>query len=201
MQSLVSGGLAATQAARLILSGGEPAPLPSRRRLPPWRRRPTTSPPHWTGWTSRLLPTPPSTGSSPPTPSRPSCRTSCCPTCTGSENAGRPARSRSPRALRLQPARGRLPRPRPRLGPGLSPGAILACLPGEHHELGLLAFGVTLRRRGWRITCLGTDSPIGAVADTAQSSHLQSSSSSASTHKGSWTTRARSSSSPTRSRS
>ena len=54
-------------------------------------------------------------------------------------------------------------------GQGQGPLAILACLPGEHHELGLLVFGVALRRRGWRITYLGTDSPIGAVADTARS--------------------------------
>jgi MerR family transcriptional regulator, light-induced transcriptional regulator len=53
-------------------------------------------------------------------------------------------------------------------GQGQGPAAILACLPGEHHELGLLAFGVALRRRGWRITYLGTNSPIGAVADTAR---------------------------------
>jgi DNA-binding transcriptional MerR regulator len=50
-------------------------------------------------------------------------------------------------------------------GQGQGPSAILACVPGEQHELGLLAFGVVLRRRGWRITYLGTDSPIGAVAD------------------------------------
>ena len=54
-------------------------------------------------------------------------------------------------------------------GQGQGPGAILACLPGEHHELGLLVFGVALRRRGWRITYLGTNSPIGAVADIARS--------------------------------
>jgi DNA-binding transcriptional MerR regulator len=54
-------------------------------------------------------------------------------------------------------------------GQGQGPGAILACLPGEHHELGLLVFGVALRRRGWRITYLGTNSPIDAVADTARS--------------------------------
>ena len=54
-------------------------------------------------------------------------------------------------------------------GQGQGPRAILACLPGEHHELGLLVFGVALRRRGWRITYLGTDSPIGAVADIARS--------------------------------
>src|SRR5215217_5377412 len=54
-------------------------------------------------------------------------------------------------------------------GQGQGPSAILACLPGEHHELGLLVFGVALRRRGWRITYLGTDSPVGAVADIARS--------------------------------
>jgi MerR family transcriptional regulator, light-induced transcriptional regulator len=54
-------------------------------------------------------------------------------------------------------------------GQGQGPLAILACVPGEHHELGLLAFGVSLRRRGWRITYLGTDSPISAVADIARS--------------------------------
>jgi DNA-binding transcriptional MerR regulator len=54
-------------------------------------------------------------------------------------------------------------------GQGRGPGAILACVPGEQHELGLLAFGVVLRRRGWRITYLGTDSPIGAVADLSRS--------------------------------
>jgi methanogenic corrinoid protein MtbC1 len=54
-------------------------------------------------------------------------------------------------------------------GQGHGPGAVLACVPGEHHELGLMVFGVALRRRGWRITYLGTDSPIGAIADIARS--------------------------------
>ena len=54
-------------------------------------------------------------------------------------------------------------------GQGRGPGAILACVPGEQHELGLLAFGVALHRRGWRITYLGTDSPIGPSADIARS--------------------------------
>ena len=53
-------------------------------------------------------------------------------------------------------------------GQGQGPAAVLACAPGEYHELGLLAFGVALRRRSWRITYLGTDSPIGAVADTSR---------------------------------
>jgi DNA-binding transcriptional MerR regulator len=54
-------------------------------------------------------------------------------------------------------------------GQGGGPGAILACVPGEQHELGLLVFGVALRRRGWRITYLGTDSPIQAIADLSRS--------------------------------
>jgi DNA-binding transcriptional MerR regulator len=54
-------------------------------------------------------------------------------------------------------------------GQGRGPGAILACVPGEQHELGLLAFGVTLHRRGWRITYLGTDSPISPIADISRS--------------------------------
>jgi DNA-binding transcriptional MerR regulator len=54
-------------------------------------------------------------------------------------------------------------------GQGRGPGAILACVPGEHHELGLLTFGVALHRRGWRITYLGTDSPVAAVADISRS--------------------------------
>ena len=54
-------------------------------------------------------------------------------------------------------------------GQGRGPGAVLACVPGEHHELGLLVFGVALRRRGWRITYLGTNSPIDAVADVTRS--------------------------------
>jgi DNA-binding transcriptional MerR regulator len=54
-------------------------------------------------------------------------------------------------------------------GQGRGPSAILACVPGEQHELGLLAFGVALHRRGWPITYLGTDSPIGPIADISRS--------------------------------
>ena len=40
-------------------------------------------------------------------------------------------------------------------GLGLGPTAVLACLPGEQHDLGLIAFGLALRSRGWRIVYLG----------------------------------------------
>ncbi len=45
-------------------------------------------------------------------------------------------------------------------GRGLGPVALLACLPGEQHELGLIAFGLALRARGWRIAYLGSDTPL-----------------------------------------
>jgi methanogenic corrinoid protein MtbC1 len=54
-------------------------------------------------------------------------------------------------------------------GRGIGPVAVLACAPGEQHDLGLLAFGLALRARGWRIVYLGTDTPIASVADAALS--------------------------------
>jgi MerR family transcriptional regulator, light-induced transcriptional regulator len=52
-------------------------------------------------------------------------------------------------------------------GLGLGPVAVLACLPGEQHDLGLIAFGLALRSHGWRIVYLGPDSPIDTVADVS----------------------------------
>jgi MerR family transcriptional regulator, light-induced transcriptional regulator len=52
-------------------------------------------------------------------------------------------------------------------GLGLGPLALLACLPGEQHELGLVAFGLALRSRGWRIGYLGSDAPLDTVARAA----------------------------------
>jgi MerR family transcriptional regulator, light-induced transcriptional regulator len=48
-------------------------------------------------------------------------------------------------------------------GPG--PRALLACMPGEQHDLGLIVFGLALRDRGWRITFLGPDTPLDTLAD------------------------------------
>ena len=50
---------------------------------------------------------------------------------------------------------------------GAGPRAVLACAPGEQHDLGLIAFGLTLHRRGWRITYLGPDTPVETLVDTA----------------------------------
>jgi MerR family transcriptional regulator, light-induced transcriptional regulator len=48
---------------------------------------------------------------------------------------------------------------------GTGPRALLACAPGEQHDLGLIAFGLGLRDRGWRITFLGPDTPLDTLAD------------------------------------
>ncbi len=53
-------------------------------------------------------------------------------------------------------------------GLGLGPAAVLACLPGERHDLGLIAFGLALRSRGWRIVYLGTDAPIETVEEVSR---------------------------------
>jgi DNA-binding transcriptional MerR regulator len=50
-------------------------------------------------------------------------------------------------------------------GPG--PRALLACMPGEQHDLGLIVFGLGLRDRGWRITFLGPDTPLDTIGDAA----------------------------------
>lgn len=51
---------------------------------------------------------------------------------------------------------------------GVGKRAILACAPGELHDIGLIAFGMTAHRRGWRIVYLGQDTPTGTLADAAE---------------------------------
>ena len=53
-------------------------------------------------------------------------------------------------------------------GQGLGPAAVLACLPGEQHDLGLITFGLALRARGWRIVYLGPDTPIETVEEVSR---------------------------------
>ena len=53
-------------------------------------------------------------------------------------------------------------------GTGVGPRAVLACQPGERHDLGLLCFGLALREQGWRITYLGTDTPLREVLATCE---------------------------------
>jgi MerR family transcriptional regulator, light-induced transcriptional regulator len=169
MQGLVSGGLAAAQAARLVLSDGEPPP-------------PTASPPattldeaagDLTASLDRLDEQAANTALD-----------QLFSTYTVETvlqevilpylhrlgdrwEAGEASVAQEHFASNL--LRGRLLGLAQGWGQGRGPSAILACVPGEQHELGLLVFGVALRRRGWRITYLGTDSPIEAVADLSRS--------------------------------
>ena len=53
-------------------------------------------------------------------------------------------------------------------GSGNGPLALLACFPGEQHDLGLICFGLALRGHGWRITFLGPDTPLATITDTAR---------------------------------
>ena len=48
-------------------------------------------------------------------------------------------------------------------GRGAGPLAILACAPGERHDIGLIAFGLVLRSHGWRILFLGADTPLATL--------------------------------------
>ncbi len=45
-------------------------------------------------------------------------------------------------------------------GQGTGQRALLACAPGEQHDLAVIIFGLALRARGFRITYLGADTPI-----------------------------------------
>jgi len=63
--------------------------------------------------------------------------------------------------------RGRLANLARGWGNGNGPTALLACPPGEEHDLPLLAFGIVLHRNGWRISYLGANTPIEDLTRTA----------------------------------
>lgn len=46
--------------------------------------------------------------------------------------------------------------------------ALLACPPGEQHDLALLVFGIALHNHGWRVTHLGADTPVATIAAAAE---------------------------------
>ena len=45
-------------------------------------------------------------------------------------------------------------------GGGVHGVAVLACAPGERHELGLMMATIALRRDGWKVVYLGADAPL-----------------------------------------
>jgi methanogenic corrinoid protein MtbC1 len=55
-------------------------------------------------------------------------------------------------------------------GNGAGPRAVLACPPGELHDLPLLIFGIILNRRGWRVDFFGANTPVVEVIDGARRS-------------------------------
>jgi MerR family transcriptional regulator, light-induced transcriptional regulator len=52
-------------------------------------------------------------------------------------------------------------------GQGGGPLALLACPPGELHDLGLICFGLALRAHGWRIAYLGANTPVDTLTRAA----------------------------------
>jgi DNA-binding transcriptional MerR regulator len=67
--------------------------------------------------------------------------------------------------------RGRLANLARGWGTGHGPSAMLACPPGEQHDIALLAFGIVLHRSGWRVDFIGADTPIGDLARAAAETH------------------------------
>ena len=55
-----------------------------------------------------------------------------------------------------------------RSGTAKGPKLIAACLPGEHHEVGLLMFALAAHERGYRVVMLGADVPVGQLAPAAR---------------------------------
>jgi methanogenic corrinoid protein MtbC1 len=53
-------------------------------------------------------------------------------------------------------------------GQGSGPLAVLACAPGELHDLALISFGLALHGRGWQIAYLGPDTPSTTLLETAR---------------------------------
>jgi DNA-binding transcriptional MerR regulator len=53
-------------------------------------------------------------------------------------------------------------------GQGAGPRTLLACAPGELHDLPLIVFGLALAARGWSITYLGPDTPIATIQEALE---------------------------------
>ncbi|MGL6279630.1 MAG: MerR family transcriptional regulator [Gaiella sp.] len=50
---------------------------------------------------------------------------------------------------------------------GVGPRVLLAAPSEEHHDLAMIVFGLALRQHGWRVTSLGTDTPLHTLAEAA----------------------------------
>ncbi len=56
-------------------------------------------------------------------------------------------------------------------GSAVGPTVLLACPPGEEHELGLMVFGIVAARKGWRVVYLGPNAPFETIEATAREIH------------------------------
>ncbi len=165
MRALIDSGLSAAEAARLARSGAVPSPSPGaaslrtrtdgcvrrlsastrQRRTLSWTRRSLRS--RWRPWRAAL----------------------CCRRLRRSASAGSAERRPWGRSTsRPTSYVGASPAWRATGAWASGPLAILACPPGELHDIGLLVFGLVLRARGWRIAYLGANTPIASVAEAAE---------------------------------
>jgi len=53
------------------------------------------------------------------------------------------------------------------------PKLIMACLPGEYHEFGILLFALTAHSKGYQVILLGTDLPVAELVQVAQRTDSQ----------------------------
>ena len=56
-------------------------------------------------------------------------------------------------------------------GGGHGPRAILACPPGEQHDMALMIFGIVLNRNGWSIDYFGINTPVEELERAADATH------------------------------
>lgn len=56
-------------------------------------------------------------------------------------------------------------------GSPAGPCAVVACPPGERHDLGPLGFAVLLREAGWQVDFLGADTALAILSRTCQVTH------------------------------
>ena len=56
-------------------------------------------------------------------------------------------------------------------GGGQGPRAVLACPPGEQHDMALMIFGIVLNRRGWAIDYFGTSTPVEELRRAVHATH------------------------------
>ncbi len=56
-------------------------------------------------------------------------------------------------------------------GGGHGPRAILACPPGEQHDMALMIFGIVLNRNGWSIDYFGINTPVEELERAVDATH------------------------------